>query len=72
MSLNVTFLSVDNYTNVTKVTIEVREMVGTMERLKDTLTLTLAGRYPMVNDLLMEKISEELTKNNYSYLNVKS
>lgn len=72
MSLNVTFLSVDNYTNVTKVTVEIREMVGTIERLKDTLTLTLSGRYPMVNDLLMEKITEELKKNNYSYLPIKS
>lgn len=72
MSLNVTFLSVDNYTNVTKVTVEIREMVGTIERLKDTLTLTLSGRYPMVNELLMEKITEELKKNNYSYLPIKS
>lgn len=68
MSLNVTFLSVDNYSNVTKVTVEVREMIGTLERLKDTLSLTLAGRYPSVDDLLMEKILEELKKNNYSYL----
>ena len=68
MSLNVTFLSVDNYSNVTKVTVEVREMMGTIERLKDTLSLTLSGRYPSVDDLLMEKILEELKKNNYSYL----
>lgn len=68
MSLNVTFLSVDNYSNVTKVTVEVREMIGTIERLKDTLSLTLSGRYPSVDDLLMEKILEELQKNNYSYL----
>jgi hypothetical protein len=68
MSLNVTFLSVDNYSNVTKVTVEVREMMGNIERLKDTLSLTLSGRYPSVDDLLMEKILEELKKNNYSYL----
>ena len=68
MSLKVTFLSVDNYTNVTKVTVEVREMMGTLERLKDTLTLTLTGRHPAVNDNLMELILAELQKNNYSYL----
>lgn len=72
MSLNVSFLSVDNYTNVTKVTIEVKEMMGTMERLKDTLSLTLSGRYPNIDDNLMEKIYEELDKNKYPYLTTKS
>ena len=72
MSLNVSFLSVDNYTNITKVTIEVKEMMGTMERLKDTLSLTLSGRYPNIDDNLMEKIYEELDKNKYPYLTTKS
>lgn len=72
MSLRVSFLSVDNFTNVTKVTVEVKETFGTIERLKDTLSLTLSGRYPSIDDNLMEKIYEELDKNKYSYLPTKS
>lgn len=72
MSLRVSFLSVDNFTNVTKVTVEVKETIGTMERLKDTLSLTLSGRYPSIDDNLMEKIYEELDKNKYPYLPTKS
>jgi hypothetical protein len=72
MSLRVSFLSVDNFTNVTKVTVEVKETIGTIERLKDTLSLTLSGRYPSIDDNLMEKIYEELDKNKYSYLPTKS
>lgn len=71
MSLNVTNLSVNYYEDVTKVTVEIFEMVGTIERLKDKLILTLPGRIQSIDDELIQKIDEELEKNNYNYLNIK-
>lgn len=71
MSLNVTNLSVNYYDDVTKVTVEIFEMLGTIERLKDKLILTLPGRIQSIDDELIQKIDEELEKNNYNYLNIK-
>lgn len=71
MSLNITNLAVNYYEDVTKVTVEVHEMLGTIERLKDKLILTLPGRIQNIDDELMQKVDEELEKNNYNYLNIK-
>lgn len=70
MSLNVTNLSVNYYEDVTKVTVEIYEMMGTIEKFKDKLILTLAGRIQSIDDELLQKIDEELEKNNYNYLTV--
>jgi len=70
MSLNITNLSVNYYEDVTKVTVEIYEMIGTIERLKDKLILTLPGRIQGIDDDLVQKIDEELEKNNYNYLTV--
>ena len=45
MSINVTGIVVNNFENITKVTVEVLEMLGTIQRLKDKLIVTLPGRY---------------------------
>ena len=70
MSLNVTNLSVNYYEDITKVTVEIYEMMGTREKFKDKLILTLPGRIQSIDDDLVQKIDEELEKNNYNYLTV--
>jgi len=67
MSINVTGIVVNNFENITKVTVEVLEMMGTIQRLKDKLIITLPGRYNNIDEDLMEKIDEELTKNGYNH-----
>lgn len=71
MSLNITNLSVNYYEDITKVTVEIYEMIGTIQRLKDKLILTLPGRVQTIDDELIQKVDEELEKNNYDYLNIK-
>lgn len=70
MSLNITNLSVNYYDDVTKVTVEIYDMQGTIEKFRDKLILTLPGRIQSIDDELMQKVDEELTKNNYNYLSV--
>ena len=65
MSINVTGLVVNNFENLTKVTVEVLEMMGSIQRLKDKLIITLPGRYNNIDEELMEKIDEELNRNGY-------
>lgn len=65
MSINVTGIVVNNFENITKVTVEVLEMMGTIQRLKDKLIVTLPGRYNNIDEELMEKIDEELIRNGY-------
>lgn len=67
MSINVTGIIVNNFENLTKVTVEVLEMMGTMQRLKDKLIVTLPGRYNNIDEELMQKIDEELFKNGYTH-----
>jgi hypothetical protein len=67
MSINVTGIVVNNFENITKVTVEVLEMMGTIQRLKDKLIITLPGRYNNIDEDLMEKIDEELNKNGYNH-----
>lgn len=67
MSINVTGIVVNNFENLTKVTVEVLEQLGTMQRLKDRLTITLSGRYNNIDEELMEKIDEELIRNGYTH-----
>lgn len=67
MSINVTGIIVNNFENLTKVTVEVLEMIGTMQRLKDKLIVTLPGRYNNIDEELMQKIDEELFKNGYTH-----
>jgi hypothetical protein len=70
MSINITGLSVNYYEDVTKVTVEVYEMIGTIERLKDKLIITLPGKYQNIDEHLVEMVEKELTKNNLNYLKV--
>lgn len=70
MSINITGLSVNYYEDVTKVTVEIYEMIGTIERLRDKLIIPLAGKYQNIDDHLIEMVEKELTKNNINYLKV--
>lgn len=54
----------DNYT---KITLEIYEMCGTVEKLKDKLILTLKGKYNN-NEDLFNAMEEELNKNGFNYL----
>ena len=53
--------------NYTKITMEVYETIGTIEKLKDKLILTLKGRYNS-NEDLFNAMEEELNKNGFNYL----
>lgn len=65
--INVTGLSVNFYENVTKVTVEVYDMIGSLERLKDKLIITLPGQYQNIDEDLITKIEEQLNTNGYTH-----
>lgn len=53
--------------NYTKVTLEIYETCGTIEKLKDKLILTLKGKYDN-NEDLHDAMEKELTNNGFNYL----
>lgn len=65
--INITNLSVNFAENVTKVTLEVYETKGSVERLRDKLVVNLTGRYQNINDDLYSLVNEELVKNGFNY-----
>jgi len=65
--INITNLSVNFADNVTKVTLEIYETKGSVERLRDKLVVNLVGRYQSINDELYSIINEELVKNGFNY-----
>lgn len=67
MTINVTNISVNYLENFTKVTLEIYTMQGTIEKLKDKLILTLPEKYNSIDDILMNAIEIELSKNGFNY-----
>jgi hypothetical protein len=67
MTIHVTNISVNYLDESTKVTLEVYNMQGTVEKLKDKLILTLSGKFNSINDELMNAIEKELIKNGIDY-----
>jgi hypothetical protein len=67
MSLNITNVAVNYFEDVTKVTVEVYEMRGSIERLTDKLLITLQGKYQQVDDVLLDIIGKEMIKNGFEY-----
>ena len=67
MSLNITNVAVNYFEDVTKVTVEVYEMRGSIERLTDKLLITLQGKYQQVDDVLLDIIGKEMIKNGFAY-----
>ncbi len=63
MSVNVLALSTDYVTNVTEVKVELTENIGRVTRVKDVLTVTLAGRHESLTDDLMDLVFDELEAN---------
>jgi hypothetical protein len=63
MSVNVLSMSTDYTTNVTEVKLEITENLGRISRVRDTLTVTIAGRHDGVTDDLMELVFNELEAN---------
>jgi hypothetical protein len=61
MSINIVSISSNYLDNSTKVVLETYEMVGTIERLKEKLILTLPGKFDNPEDL-NDAIDNELTK----------
>jgi hypothetical protein len=62
MSINIISISSDYNDNSTKVVLETYEMVGTIEKLKEKLILTLTGKFDNPEDL-NDAIDNELNKN---------
>lgn len=67
MTINVTNISVNYLENFTKVTLEIYTMQGTVEKLKDKLILTLPEKYNSIDEVLMNAIELELSKNGFDY-----
>jgi hypothetical protein len=65
MSLNITNVAVNYFEDVTKVTVEVYEMRGSIERLTDKLLITLQGKYQQIDDVLLDIIGKEMIKNGF-------
>lgn len=63
MSVNVLSLATDYVTNVTEVKVEITENIGRISRVKDVLTVTLAGRHENITDDLMNDVFDELEAN---------
>jgi hypothetical protein len=67
MTINVTNVAVNYLEDVTKVTLEIYGMIGTIEKLKDKLILSLPGKFNSINGELMEAVEKELIKNGIDY-----
>jgi hypothetical protein len=67
MTINVTNVTVNYLEDVTKVTLEIYGMKGTIEQLKDKLILSLPGKFNSINDELMDAVEKELIKNGIDY-----
>lgn len=67
MTIQVTNLSINYLEDVTKVTLEIYNMQGTVEKLKDKLILTLPGKYNSIDDILMDAVEKELIRNGFDY-----
>jgi len=67
MTINVTNVTVNYLEDVTKVTLEIYGMRGTIEQLKDKLILSLPGKFNSINDELMDAVEKELIKNGIDY-----
>ena len=64
--INILSINTNHVDYVTKVKLEIYESLGTMQRLKDTLELSLAGILKYGEEL-DEAIEQELKRNNYDY-----
>ena len=69
MSINIISISSDYNDNSTKVVLETYEMVGTIEKLKEKLILTLTGKFDNPEDLNYA-IDNELNKNGFYHYKV--
>jgi len=67
MTINVTNIAVNYLEDVTKVTLEIYGIKGTIEKLKDKLILSLPGKFNSINDELMDAVEKELIKNGIDY-----
>lgn len=67
MTMQVTNVSVNYLEDSTKVTLEIYNMIGTIEKLKDKLILTLPGKYNSIDETLMASVEKELIKNGINY-----
>jgi len=63
LSVNVLSLATDYTTNVTEVKVEITENIGRVTRVKDIMTVTLAGRHESLTDDLMNAVFDELEAN---------
>lgn len=67
MRLDIISVSTTVLENYTKVTLEIYETTGTIEKMKDKMILTLSGKYSN-NEDLYNAIEKELHKNGINYL----
>jgi len=67
MTINVTNIAVNYLEDVTKVTLEIYGIKGTIEKLKDKLILSLPGKFNSINDELMDAVEKELIKIGIDY-----
>lgn len=65
--INIMGLMINHAENFTKVTVEVTEMIGTMQRIKDRLIVTLPGKHQSIDEELIQLVDAELNRNGYEH-----
>ncbi len=66
MIIRITNSSVNYLNDTTKVTVELYELVGSIERLKDKLIVPLPGKQDATGEHLKNMVEEELRKNGFN------
>lgn len=66
MILRITNLNIGYLDDHTKVTVELYEQIGTIEKLKEKLIVSLPGKHEATGEHLNNIIEEELRKNGFN------
>lgn len=67
MILNITNLSTSFTEQLTRVTVEVYELIGNIEKLDNKFVIVIPGKHDIVTDELQSLIYDELAKNGFNY-----
>jgi hypothetical protein len=65
--INIVSISTSSLSNTTKVTVEIYETKGTVEKFIDRLIVTVEGKHSNPSDELRELVDKELEKNGFKY-----
>lgn len=66
MTIAIKSLECNLASNITKVTFDITEQVGSLTRVKDTLSVEIEGKFTAIDDVLIEQIVDLLAANGVS------